>query len=417
MAKFLNLKSIWRGWQNSQSPKRIPTQWSLPEKAGILIISLIIAVISSYKLLAVPDLKPGDIAPFDEFATKNALVTDTAALHQKRSDLIPRTSVQVIDEKESNKLLAKINEQLGYLEQVAISNDSDRIGPVNLTTEERQWLSSQRETNRKRWEQEVILTSNKMLRQGLIDTLPYDQIQKAAAFQLSPLSNFESPSITLGSKLIAETFQGNTNLRHDVARSNQRLEELITKQVIPKIEVKEGALITKKGERITPKSYMVLDHFGFIRRSPRPIEWLIKFSEAISSCWILLMIMRREKPSSKAKHGALALGLLLIAQFSKDWFGAAISPLQVLVPPTLLLSQGIGTLSALGWLAIGSLLWPVPVNGIGDGRLLIAALTATLVAFQGGRMRSRAQLLQIVVLLPFSALICQWILLLYPFSL
>ncbi len=386
-------------------------QWTSAEKSGLLIVCVFIAIVSSYKLLAVPDLKPGDIAPFDAIATENALVIDTAALQQKRSDLIPRTSVQIIDKNESKKLEEKIIEQLGYLEQVAISNDSDRIGPVNLTIEERNWLSNQSESLRDQWEQEILITSKKMLKQGLVDTLPYDQIFEAARFQLSPKLDTNNPSITLGSKLIADTFQGNSNLRHDVARSQQLLEELITKQGIPKIEVKKGDLITKKGEQITPKGYIVLDHFRLIRRSARPIEWLGRFSEAVLGCWILLMIMRREKPSLKAKHGLLALGLLLIIQISKDWFGAAISPLQILVPPALLLSQGIGTISALGWVAIGSLLWPVPVNGIGEGRLLIAALTAALVAFQGGRMRSRAQLLQTVVLLPFSALISQWILL------
>ncbi len=410
MAKLFNLKNVWRGWRDSQSPRRLAMEWSLTNKAALLIISLLIAVLSSYKLLAVPDLKPKDLAPFDFIAPESALVTDTAELQQKRSDLIPRTSVQVIDEDESEKLLNQIKEQLGYLEQVAISNNNDRIGPVNLDLTEREWLSKQTDSKRRQWEQEILLVSQKMIHQGIIGTLPYDQIQKAAKFQLSPNTNVNSPSITIGSKLIADTFQGNTNLRHDVKRSQQLIEELITKQGIPTIEVKKGDLIAKKGESITPKGYVVLDHFRLINRSPRPIEWLIKFAEALFSCWVLLMIMRREKPSAKSKHAFLSLGLLLIVQFSKDWFGATISPLQVLVPPSLILSQGIGTRSALGWVAIASLLWPIPVSGIGDGRLLIAALTATLVAIQSGRMRSRAQLTQIVVLVPFISLVCQWIL-------
>lgn len=151
--------------------------------------------------------------------------------------------------------------------------------------------------------------------------------------------------------------------------------------------------------------------FGLIRRSARPLEWFGKFSEALASCLVLLMIMRRDKPSLKPKNGLLPLGLLLIVQASKDWFGAAISPLQILVPPTLLLSQGISTTTALGWMAIASLLWPVPVSGIGEGRLIIAVLTSTLVAILGGRMRSRAQLLQVVVFVPFSAYLSQWVLL------
>ena len=62
-------------------------------------------------------------------------------------------------------------------------------------------------------------------------------------------------------------------------------------------------------------------------------------------------------------------------------------------------------------MAIASLLWPVPLSGIGETRLIIASLAATLVAFLGGRMRSRADLLQVVILVPFSTLISQLIIL------
>ncbi len=40
--------------------------------------------------------------------------------------------------------------------------------------------------------------------------------------------------------------------------------------------------------------------------------------------------------------------------------------------------------------------------------MLVACIAAAIVAFQGGRMRSRAQLLQMAVLLPFGALIGEW---------
>ncbi len=375
------------------------------------MVCIVIAIVSSYKLLAVPDLKPGDIAPFEANAPQSALVIDTEALQQQKTDLIPRTSVQVIDKEETVNIEKALIKNISYLERVAPRNEAFRIGPVNLTPEEREWLSKQSPQRRNIWEQEVLLVSQKMLKQGLIKTLAHDQILNAAKFQLIEQINDEGPSIDIASKLIANTFHGNTNLRHDAQRSQQLLEELITKQGIPKIEVKKGDLITRKGEQITPEGFAVLDHFGLIRRTARPIEWLCRFSEALASCFALLIIMRREKPSLRPKHGLLALGLLLIAQASKDWFGAAVSPLQILVPPTLLLSQGVGPTSALGWMGVTSLLWPVPVSGIGEGRLIIAALTSTLVAFLGGRMRSRAQLLQVVVFVPFSALLSQWILL------
>ena len=384
--------------------------WSIANKTTLLIICLLIAIISSYKLLAVPDLKPGDLSTFDAIAPKDAQVIDSAALQQKRSDLIPRTSVQIIDQSQSLKLKQELIEQLKELELVAESNDSDRIGPINLSIQERNWITIQSKAKRNVWNKEIISLAERMLSQGIIKTLANDQLIESASLHLSR-SEIENPAITIGSKLIANTFYGKSNLRHDPGRSQQLLEELITKQGIPNIDVKKGDLIIQKGEPITQKRYDVLDYFGLISRSPKPMEWFFSFSEAIVSCLILILIMRREKPTLNSRHALLALVLLLFAQIAKSWFGAAISPLQILVPPTLLLSQGIGTLSALAWMSVGSLLWPVSVSGIGEGRLIIAAITASIVAFQGGRMRNRAQLLQIAVLLPFSALLLEWILL------
>tara|TARA_Y100001968_G_C19427816_1_gene755344 strand:+ start:60 stop:1256 length:1197 start_codon:yes stop_codon:yes gene_type:complete len=118
--------------------------------------------------------------------------------------------------------------------------------------------------------------------------------------------------------------------------------------------------------------------------------------------------MRKDKPCITARHSLLALILLLLAQASKIWFGSSVSPLAVLTPPTLLLSQGIGAASAFAWIAICSFLWQVPSTGIDETRLLIAFAASAIVAFQGGRMRSRAQLLQMTFLLPFGALLGEW---------
>ncbi len=384
--------------------------WSPADKALIFIVCIAIAIVSSYKLLAVPDLKPGDLATFDAIAPRDAQVIDSAQLQQKRSDLIPLTSVQIIDEEATKELNKQIEAKIIQLELLVENNDFNQIGPFNLTSEERLWIKSQTAESRKQWGKEIIRVSKGILRQGLIKNLAKDQLKASAYFQLSSI-NFEPPARTLGSKLIANTFSGKDNLRYDPSRSQQLLEELITKQGIPTIEVKKGNRITNKGNFISQKSYDVLDYFGMINRSPKPLAWFWNFGEALSCCIVLLMLMRNEKPFLKSKHALLALGLLLFAQIGKNWFGASISPLQILVPPTLLLSQGIGTRSALAWMSIVSLLWPVPLSSIGEGRLIIAAMTASLVAFQGGQMRNRAQLLQIAVVLPFGALLFEWLLL------
>ncbi len=372
------------------------------------MVCLLIGIISSYKLLAVPELRPGDLSPFDAIAPKEDLVTDSDALQKKRSELLPLTFVQVIDEIETKRLENKLIEQLKDLETFKESNDLERIS-FNLNKEEKNWLKSQSNEEQNSWEKELILVSKRILSQGLVKNLASEQLKKSAIFQLSTTNKYKDPAISVGSQLIAKTFKNETNLRHDPTKSQKLFEEQITKQGIPKHPlVKKGDVIIEKGEPITQKRFDLLAHFGLIKRSPKPFEWFCKFIEALAGCGVLLLIMRREKPRLKARQALLSLGLLLIVQASKIWFGAAVSPLAIIVPPTLLLSQGIGTSSALAWMAIGSLIWPVPVSGIGEGRLLIASSASAIVALLGGRMRSRAQLLQIAVLLPFIALSVEW---------
>jgi hypothetical protein len=87
--------------------------------------------------------------------------------------------------------------------------------------------------------------------------------------------------------------------------------------------------------------------------------------------------------------------------------GVHASPLALLVPPTLLLAQGLGTVAGLAWLAVASLIWPYPLTGLLECRLVIAVLVAVLAALLAGRQRNRAQLLQLAVLLPLGAMLSQ----------
>ena len=375
------------------------------------MICILIGIISSYKLLAVPDLKPGDISPFEAIAPKEELITDSAALQKTRSELLSLTFVQVIDKQETKKITKKLTEHLKELDTYTKTKELDRV-ELKLTSTEKLWLSEQTKESKRQWEKEIILVSKKMLSQGLVKTLAKDHLRNAASFQLESFRETSSPANSIGSKLIASTFKGNTNLRHDPARSQKLFEEQISKQSIPMHPlVKEGDLILKKGETITQKRYDILAHFGLIKRSPRPLEWFGKFLEAFASCGVLILIMKKENPRLKTRQALLSLGLLLIVQTSKIWFGSSVSSLAIIVPPTLLLSQGIGTTSALAWMAIASLIWPIPIGAIGASRLIVASITAALIAFLGGRMRSRAQLLQIALLLPFLAFSCEWFLL------
>ena len=371
------------------------------------MVCLLVAIFSSYKLLAVPDLKPGDFAPFNEIAPYDAKVIDTKALKEKKNSL-KESFIQVIDTNQSDNLERDIANQIKQLRTLKDTNFEKDINKINLNNLEKDWLIKVSENEWEKWEEEIKNASKKMLSQGIINSLALDQLNEAASLQLTDLGIKDSPNRSLGAKILSSNFYQKNNLKVDILKTNLLLEKLINQEDINTISVKKGSQITKKGQVISSQEFDVLEHFNKVSRSPRPIKWLITFSESLGCCGLLLMIMRREKPRLKARHGLLSLTLLLVVQFTKDWLGPLASPLQLILPPTLLLSQGIGTTTSLVWMAAASLIWPTDLNGLIEVKLIIACIAGSFISFLGRKMRSRAQILQIAVFIPFGALIGQW---------
>ena len=368
------------------------------------MVCILIAIFSSYKFLAVPDLKPGDVAPSNEIAPKYALVIDTKALKEKRKGLKDRT-VQVIDKTQSDNLEKIV---LKKIKELRILREPSHQNNIPITNSEKNWLIEVSDSELNLWEEEVKKASKKMLSQGIINTLAIEQLNEASSLQLIDLGKKDSPNRSLGAKILSSSFHKKTNLKVDLLKTNLLLENLINQEDISTIKVEEGSLITKKGQIISSQEFDILEHFNKVSRSPRPLKWLINFSETLGCCGLLLMIMRREKPRLQAKHGLLSLTLLLLVQLTKDWLGPLASPLHLILPPTLLLSQGIGTSTSLAWMAVASLIWPIYPNGFSEVRLIIACIAGSLIAFLARRMRSRAQVLQIALFIPFGALLGEW---------
>ena len=377
----------------------------------VMVLCLAVAMLSSMPWLIKPDLQPGSLAPFDAVAPKDAVVQDSTVLEQRRSSLVARSVVQVIDPESTKQLSQRLKQQLRQIRQLTENGSAARIGPVNLSPEEKQWLEKREEAERQTWETAVMQAANRMLSQGLVSNLEVDQLRRAADLQVTGEAMEEPAARSLAGKLLASALRGSTNLRTDPNLSKQLIEEQLTKQGIPTIDVRKGDLITRKGEPISPQAYDVLDYFGKVRREPQPLIWFQRFVEALAACGVMLLVMRRERPGLEVRHALLALALLLMVQAAKLWFQGSISPLAVLVPPTLVLTEGLGTGCGLVWMSVAALLWPEPVQGLGDGRLLVAATIAAAGALIAGRQRSRGQLLQLTVLLPLGALVGQWLLL------
>ena len=405
------MSKIWRRWLRQQRPAGRLLRWTPVQSSLVLLLCLIVAGASSLPWLLKPDLQPGALAPFNAIAPKDALVQDSTALEQRRSTLVARSVVQVLDAEQTQALQLRLERQLSELQQVSESGSAARVGPVNLTTDEQIWLEQRSDQDHLAWDNVVRKAAERMLSQGLVSTLAVDQLRQAAFLQLQGDAVNNPAARSLAAKLLVSSLQGSSNLRTDPNLSKQLIEEQLTKQGIPTIEVRKGDLITRKGEPISPQAYDVLDFFGKVKREPQPLVWLGRFLEALVACGVMLLVMRRERPGLEVRHALLALGLLLLAQVAKLWFQSTVSPLAVLVPPTLILTEGLGTGCGLVWMAITALIWPLPVNGLGDGRLLIAVGVATTGGVIAGRQRSRGQLLQLAVLLPLGALVAQWILL------
>ena len=140
------------------------------------------------------------------------------------------------------------------------------------------------------------------------------------------------------------------------------------------------------------------------------ISWFLTFTEALISSGILILVSKKENPTITSRQIILIITLLLAVQASKLAFASTISPLSMIIPPALIISQGMGSITALAWVSIASLIWPDPEIAINNNLFFILLVCASAVSLLGARIRNRAQLLQLSIFIPIGALFSQWIL-------
>jgi len=139
-------------------------------------------------------------------------------------------------------------------------------------------------------------------------------------------------------------------------------------------------------------------------------SWLLTFAEALISSGILVLVSRKENPAISSRQIILIISLLLAVQASKLVLASTISPLSLIIPPALIISQGMGSMTALAWVSIASLIWPDPEIIVDNNLFFILLVCASVVSLLGGRIRNRAQLLQLSIFVPIGAFLSQWIL-------
>lgn len=397
------LKLLWRQLLRLERPRQALVRWRAAGMAAVLLSCLVVALVSSWPWLVEPSLRPGLPAPFTVRAPQDSRVIDSAALERRRSQMGPRSQVQMVDPAANRILQEDLERRLSQVRRQS-GGDPHQLDALNLTAEESRWLDQQTPTQLIAWETAVRQAQLRMLTQGVVASLADESLRSAANLHLDGQPN---PARSLGSRLVAEALQGRTNLRTDALLTQRRIEQIVTQQGLPTLAVKRGDLITRQGEPITPQAFDVLDHFNLINRRPLLLPWLLHLVEALAASGVMLLVMRRWRASLEPRQALLALAMLLVVQSCKLWLGDKVSPLALLVPPTLLLAQGLSTPAGLAWLAVASLLWPYPLGSNLEPRLVVAALVAAAAAVLAGRQRNRAQLLQLAVLLPLGALLLQ----------
>ena len=139
-------------------------------------------------------------------------------------------------------------------------------------------------------------------------------------------------------------------------------------------------------------------------------SWICNFAEALISSGILILVSKKENPTISSRQIIFIITLLLAVQALKLALASNISPLSFIIPPALIISQGMGSITALAWVSIASLIWPDPAVTINNNLFFILLVCASVVSLLGGRIRSRAQLLQLSIFVPIGSFLSQWIL-------
>ena len=140
-------------------------------------------------------------------------------------------------------------------------------------------------------------------------------------------------------------------------------------------------------------------------------SWICYFTEALISSGILILVSKKENPTISSRQIIFIITLLLAVQALKLALASNISPLSLIIPPALIISQGMGSITALAWVSIASFVWPDPAVTINNNLFFILLVCASVVSLLGARIRSRAQLLQLSIFVPIGSFLSQCILL------
>jgi putative nucleotidyltransferase with HDIG domain len=260
-----------------------------------------------------------------------------------------------------------------------------RISPELLNQPLELTLIKTSEQNWQNFKQEISVSLERILMQGLLAGLPSDYLQDIINIHLK---NSVSPQYkNFAQKLLLAVLKEQYNLEEDKEATQKRAAQAAEAVQPEMVAIKQGEIIVQAGEKITQKDFVLLDNFKLSRRG---INWE---GLGISSILVMgavgflcLMENRVHRPIRQRDQLLLCLlsistpllaianipytNLAAIGLLSSSFYGPAIALTQVIL------------VSSLTHFVLHTMSWPLIAGTVGG---IVAAAIA-------GKLRSRDEL-------------------------
>ncbi len=312
-------------------------------------------------------------------AQLSALSTEQATALGELVDYRQRTSLQSLRAVGAQVQAHRLQYAAAQAQLAAASEVSEvRLFSGLLTLSDNDWRNLQRHVRK---------TQERMLAQGVVEGLPDDLLRRAVDLQLQATVEGEPLSPTL-SKIAADLLMSTLtpNLIEDPERTRQRAQQAVDEVKPVMVSVEAGETIVVRGETITQRDFVLLDHFELTRRR---FNWLgfVGFGLLVVGLSALfLWVDHAQSANLRPSDHVLVLFLMLTIA------GMAALQFPTLALPTvgLLIGSFYGTIMAVTVVGILMVLLPAGAN-ITTIAVFAGAIAAFVGAWIAPRLRSREE--------------------------
>lgn len=232
-------------------------------------------------------------------------------------------------------------------------------------------------------QQEVKQTSDRILAQGISPGFSDEHLETVVNVQLSPMP---PEARTIASRMLLTALQ--PNLIRDEIQTRLRAEKAAQMVEPEMVSIRQGEVIVQAGQVITPRQFILLDHFKLSRRET---NWfgLIGLVGLVSGSIVVFWQIEQRLHAKGLRN----------RDYWLVWMMALSTPLLILLkaPSTNLPAIGflMGTFygSVLAVTSVGLLTVLLPIGmGIGATQWIPSAAAGLVVALMAARVRSREEL-------------------------